>query len=68
MSLIKITVNRKKWDRVRELCQKPHDHYEGMNECQICDEPLIDVIGRKLEKLKDIEEKNERTEINHETD
>jgi hypothetical protein len=28
------------WNALRELLKVSHDHYEGQNECSICDEPF----------------------------
>jgi len=31
----------------------PHEHGEGMNECAVCDEPIIRAAVRVLKRLRD---------------
>jgi len=35
-------VSLEQWERLRLLCDTPHEHYEGQNECAICDKALCD--------------------------
>ena len=55
MSIIAIHVNKERWDELRALIddiEGPHEHYDGMNECNICDEPVIDAAIRLLHQLE----------------
>ena len=50
-----IDVSSDDLDALRQLLIKiDHEHYEGMNECSICDEPLITAAIKELTTLKDI--------------
>ena len=48
-----VSIRVDKWKRLQALCEElePHEHYDGMNECSICDEPLTDVLIRHCESL-----------------
>lgn len=46
---IQIDVREDRWERLRKLLEVDHEHCDGMNECAICDEPLIDVAIREIE-------------------
>lgn len=54
MSLIKMLVNGDKWEELRELLKLEHEHTDGMNECSICDEPLVDAAIKELERLNSL--------------
>lgn len=49
---IDIQVKEEHWEELRELCEEPHLHYEGMNECPICDKPLIEAAIDKIKRLE----------------
>jgi len=55
-----VSVRVDKWKRLQTLCEElePHEHYEGMNECHICDEPLTDVLIRHLESIAALKAEN----------
>ena len=40
------------WDRLRKLCDTPHEHYDGMNECSICDKSLVVDAADKIAELR----------------
>lgn len=44
-----ISVRTDQWEKLRKLLEVEHEHGDGMNEC---DEPLIDVAIREIEKLR----------------
>ena len=44
-----ISVKDETLTRLREAVKVEHEHYEGMNECHICDEPLMDAVADKIE-------------------
>ena len=48
-----VSVRVDKWKRLQALCEElePHEHHDGMNECQVCDEPLTDTLIRHCEGL-----------------
>ncbi len=48
-----VSVRVDRWKRLQALCEElePHQHYDGQNECQVCDEPLTDALVRHLETL-----------------
>jgi len=48
-----VSVRVDRWRRLQALCEEiePHQHYDGQNECQVCDEPLTDTLVRHLETL-----------------
>jgi len=41
---INIDVDRVKWEKIRKLVAIEHEHSDGMNECSICDMPMVDSI------------------------
>lgn len=49
---VDVSVPAATWERLRKLCEIPHEHGAGMNECAICDEPLIDAAIQKIEKAE----------------
>ena len=53
MSILSLDISKSEWDRLRRLLEIPHRHYEGMNECAICDAPVIScAIGEILDLRK----------------
>jgi len=48
-----VSVRVDRWKRLQALCEElePHQHYDGQNECQVCDEPLTGTLIRHLETL-----------------
>ena len=48
-----VSVRVDRWKRLQALCEElePHQHYDGQNECQVCDEPLTDTLVRHLDTL-----------------
>jgi len=48
-----VSVRVDRWKRLQALCEElePHQHYDGQNECQVCDELLTDMLVRHCEKL-----------------
>lgn len=50
--LIQVTVNADQWDALRKACEIPHDHYDGQNECSICDEPLVIAATNTIAALR----------------
>lgn len=45
-------VGTNQWQRLRKLLVTPHEHYDGQNECPICDEPLVSASADEIEKLR----------------
>jgi hypothetical protein len=45
-------VSDQQWDRLRRLLDTPHPHSDGMNECAICDESLMDAAVTEIERLR----------------
>lgn len=45
----------KEWITLREAVEEmePHEHADGMNECLLCDEPLLLRAARLLRKLEE---------------
>jgi len=50
--LMTLTVNRAKWRHLADLLTPEHLHHEGMNECHICDKPVVDAA---IERISDLE-------------
>jgi len=74
--LITLTVSRTVWSEICAICKPAeHEHADGINECQVCDEPVMEVALRKLKErigeLSDSELLNElirRNEVRLESD
>lgn len=47
-----ISIRNDRLERLRELADEPHLHYEGMNECSICDKSLAEALIDKIEYLQ----------------
>ena len=44
-----VSVREDRWQRLRELSVREHEHYDGMNECPICDQSLVDAAIERIE-------------------
>jgi hypothetical protein len=43
----------KEWEQLRALLPDiPHEHFEGMNECAICDKSLIECAAEEIGALR----------------
>ena len=47
----RIDVSGTALDRLRKLVAVEHEHYEGQNECSICDTPILDAASETIEHL-----------------
>ena len=47
---VQLDVSSADVEALRELLRIEHEHYDGMNECSICDEPLITAAIKELKK------------------
>lgn len=43
-------------EKLRDLLKIDHEHYEGQNECEICDTPLIKALIDDLSDFKKMRE------------
>ena len=50
--LLTITVNREKWRKLADAVTPAHHHHEGMNECNICDRPVVDSAILRIRELE----------------
>jgi hypothetical protein len=50
--MIEIIVSQAKFDELRRLVAIMHKHYDGMNECPVCDTPIIDAAIHRIKELK----------------
>lgn len=48
-----IHVTDKQWETLRTLLKIPHKHYDGMNECSICDEEILSAAVREIVRLRE---------------
>lgn len=52
--MITITISQSNFEELAKLVVVPHEHYDGMNECYICDRPITEAA---IEKIKELEAK-----------
>lgn len=50
--VVTITINGAHLDRLRDLLYVEHEHFDGMNECSICDQCLIEAACKEIEALR----------------
>lgn len=49
---MQIDVSKSEWEKLRKLLEVPHEHHDGMNECHICDEPIVTAAVNEITKLR----------------
>lgn len=50
--MITITISQSNFEELAKLVVVPHEHYDGMNECPICDTPITEAAIQKIKKLE----------------
>ena len=53
--VVTLTVSAEKLEKLKELLCIPHDHYDGQNECSICDQNIIEAALQDKECANMIE-------------